>query len=46
MEMKLLTESKIEKIKGALQKDLASAEQFAEESPFPELSELTEDVYT
>jgi len=46
VEMKLLTESKIEKIKGALQKDLAAAEQFAEESPFPELSELTEDVYT
>ena len=44
--MELLTESKIEEITGALQDDLAEAEQFAEESPFPDVSELTEDVYT
>lgn len=46
VEMALLTESKIEEIKGALQNDLVAAEQFAEESPFPDVSELTEDVYT
>ncbi len=46
VEMELLTESKIEEITGALQDDLAEAEQFAEESPFPDVSELTEDVYT
>ena len=46
VEMELLTESKIEEIKGALQKDLTAAEQFAEESPYPDVSELTEDVYT
>ncbi len=46
LEMELLTESKIEEIKEALKNDLAAAEQFAEESPFPEVSELMEDVYT
>jgi pyruvate dehydrogenase E1 component alpha subunit len=46
IEMEILTDSKIQEIKSTLQKDLALAEQFAEESPFPELSELTEDVYT
>jgi len=46
LEMELLTDSKIKEIKSTLQKELASAEQFAEESPFPDVSELTEDVYT
>jgi pyruvate dehydrogenase E1 component alpha subunit len=46
MEMELLADSKIEEIRGALEKELASAEQFAEESPYPDVSELTEDVYT
>ena len=46
LEMELLTDSKIEEIKGALHKDLAGAEQFAEESPYPDISDLTEDVYT
>ena len=45
LEMELLTDSKIEEIKNTLQKELAVAEQFAEESPFPDVSELTEDVY-
>jgi len=46
LEMELLTDSKIEEIKSTLQKELAGAEQFAEESPFPDVSELTEDAYT
>ena len=46
LEMEILTQSKLEEIKGALQKDLAAAEQFAEESVFPDVSELTTDVYT
>jgi pyruvate dehydrogenase E1 component alpha subunit len=46
LEMEILTQSKLEEIKGALQKDLAAAEQFAEESAFPDVSELTTDVYT
>jgi pyruvate dehydrogenase E1 component alpha subunit len=45
-ELELLNESKIEEIKEGLQKDLIAAEQFAEESPFPDVSELLEDVYT
>jgi pyruvate dehydrogenase E1 component alpha subunit len=45
-ELGLLNESKIEEIKEGLQKDLIAAEQFAEESPFPDVSELLEDVYT
>jgi len=35
-----------ERVQSTLQKELAGAEQFAEESPFPDVSELTEDVYT
>ncbi|NOX32732.1 MAG: thiamine pyrophosphate-dependent dehydrogenase E1 component subunit alpha [Deltaproteobacteria bacterium] len=46
LEMELLTQSKIEKIKQELQKDLTAAEQFAEESPYPDISGLLEDVYT
>lgn len=46
MEMGLLTNRKIEEIKNAHKKELVDAEQFAEESPFPDPSELTEDVYT
>ena len=46
VEMEVLTGNRIEEIKGALQNDLVAAEQFAEESPFPDVSELTEDVYT
>jgi pyruvate dehydrogenase E1 component alpha subunit len=45
-EMELLTDAKIEEIRNALQKELADAEKFAEESPLPDVSELTEDVYT
>ena len=46
IEMEILTDSKIQEIKSTLQKDVALAEQFAEESAFPDASELTEDVYT
>jgi pyruvate dehydrogenase E1 component alpha subunit len=46
LEMEILNQSKLEEIKAAVQKDLAAAEQFAEESPYPEVSELTTDVYT
>lgn len=45
LEMKILTKSKIEEIKNGLQKELSGAEQFAEESPFPDVSELLDDVY-
>ncbi len=45
-EMKILTQDKLEKIKGALLKDLAEAEKFAAESPYPDVSELTTDVYS
>ncbi len=44
--MEVLTESKIKEIKADIQKDLVAAEQFAEESPLPDVSELLEDVYT
>jgi pyruvate dehydrogenase E1 component alpha subunit len=46
LEMEILTQSKIDEIKKALQNDLAAAEKFAEESPYPDVSELTADVYT
>ena len=46
LEMELLTEKKIADITATLEADLAAAERFAEESPFPDRSELTEDVYS
>jgi pyruvate dehydrogenase E1 component alpha subunit len=46
LEMELLTDAKIEEIRNTLQEELVAAEQFAEESPLPDVSELTEDVYT
>lgn len=46
LEMKLLTNEKAEEIKSSLIKELADAEKFAEESPFPDISELTDDVYS
>jgi pyruvate dehydrogenase E1 component alpha subunit len=45
LDMQILNPSKIEEIKGAIQNDLAAAEKFAEESPYPDASELTDDVY-
>ena len=46
LDMQVLTREKIEEIKGSIEKDLAEAVSFAEESPFPDPSELIEDVYT
>ena len=46
VEMNLLDNAKIKEIKSSLQDDLAEAEKFAEESPLPDVSELTEDVYS
>jgi pyruvate dehydrogenase E1 component alpha subunit len=46
LETEILNQSKLEEIKGALQSDLTAAEQFAEESPYPDVAELTTDVYT
>jgi acetoin:2,6-dichlorophenolindophenol oxidoreductase subunit alpha len=46
LEMELLTGGGIEEIRSTLAKDLVAAERFAEESPYPDLSELTEDVYS
>ena len=44
--LEIVNQSELEKIQEALQKDLAAAEQFAEESPYPDVSELTTNVYT
>ncbi len=46
LDMQVLTREKIEEITGSIEKDLAEAVSFAEESPFPDPSELIEDVYT
>lgn len=46
LEMEILTAGKIEEIRKGLQEELAAAEKFAEESPFPDASELLDDVYT
>jgi TPP-dependent pyruvate/acetoin dehydrogenase alpha subunit len=43
--MEVVRESKNEEIKKELQEELNAAEQFAIESPFPDVSELMEDVY-
>ena len=45
VDMALLTEKKIEEIRGALQDDLVAAEQFAEESPFPAPEAAMEDLF-
>jgi pyruvate dehydrogenase E1 component alpha subunit len=45
-EMNLLTQEKIEQIADSLAKELEEAVRYAEQSPYPEPSELTEDVYT
>jgi len=46
LEIEVLTQEKIEEIKGSIEKELAEATSFAEESPFPDVSEVTDDVYT
>ncbi len=46
LELNALTQEKIEEIKNTVENQLAEAVGFAEESPFPDPSELTEDVYT
>ena len=42
---KVLTKKKMESIKAALTEELEAGEQFAEESPYPETSDITTDVY-
>ena len=46
METGLLDADKVQEIKNATAGELGQAVKFAEESPFPEPSEVTEDVYT
>jgi pyruvate dehydrogenase E1 component alpha subunit len=46
VEMGVLTPQKIEEIKNSLKNQIAAAEQFAEGSPYPDASELLEDLYT
>ena len=46
VEVNLLDAEKIQEIKNTIAGELDEAEKFAEESPFPGPSELTEDVYT
>jgi pyruvate dehydrogenase E1 component alpha subunit len=46
METGLLDADKVQEIKNATAWELGQAVKFAEESPFPEPSEVTEDVYT
>ncbi len=42
---KVFTQKKMESIKTVVEKELDAGEQFAEESPYPETSDLTTDVY-
>ena len=44
--LKVLTRKKMEEIKRAIETELDEGLQFAEESPYPDASELTVDVYT
>ena len=46
LEINALTQEKIAEIKNTVEKQLAEAVGFAEKSPFPDPSEVTEDVYT
>jgi pyruvate dehydrogenase E1 component alpha subunit len=46
VEINALTQEKIGEIKNTVEKQLAEAVEFAEKSPFPDPSEVTEDVYT
>ena len=46
LDMGVLSEAKVSEIKGSIEKELAEAVQFAEESPLPDVSELLDDVYT
>jgi len=42
----VLTEKTIQGIQDAMKKEIADAERFAEESPYPDASELAQDLYT
>ena len=42
---KVLTQKKMESIKAAIAEELEAGERFAEESPFPDTSDITTDVY-
>jgi pyruvate dehydrogenase E1 component alpha subunit len=44
--MQVLTPEKSAEIRGSIERDLAEAVRFAEESPFPDPGEITDDVYT
>lgn len=46
LEMDVLTPQDLEKINSKIKEELDQAVKFAEESPFPEIIELLEDVYT
>ena len=46
LEMRVLTPEKVEEIRGTIEQELTDAVEFAEQSPWPELSERFEDVYT
>lgn len=46
LEMKVLTQKKIKEIKSSIEREVGEAVKFAEESAFPESSEITDDVYT
>jgi pyruvate dehydrogenase E1 component alpha subunit len=46
MDLLVLTQEKVEEIRNTIDKDLTDAVEFAERSPWPDLSERFEDVYT
>jgi pyruvate dehydrogenase E1 component alpha subunit len=46
LDMNVLTEQQVAEIKAGIEKELAAAVEYAEQSPLPEPSEILEDVYT
>jgi pyruvate dehydrogenase E1 component alpha subunit len=46
LDLGVLTQEKIEEIKSSIAQRIAEAERFAEESPYPDPDELTQDLYT
>jgi pyruvate dehydrogenase E1 component alpha subunit len=46
LDLGVLTPKKVQEIDESIKKEIADAERFAEDSPFPDPSELTQDLYT
>ncbi len=46
LKKKMITQSKIDKIREGIEKEITIAETFAKQSPFPDVETLAKDVYS